>query len=145
MAHNHGRTLHAFLTLAVIVLTGLFAHAGSATFRPYTAYPVDSDLQRGVAVADLNGDGVPDLASAAGNTLTVLLGNGDGTFQPYLAYPLAGQTSRLLVLADVNADGKVDAVVLNPAEYVGSVGVLLGNGDGSFQDHVDYPLPLWPK
>ena len=36
-----------------------------------------------VVIADVNGDGIPDLvtANAIGNSVSVLLGNGNGTFQ----------------------------------------------------------------
>ena len=34
-----------------------------------------------VAVADLDGDTVPDLVTANGDDVSVLLGNGDGSFQ----------------------------------------------------------------
>jgi hypothetical protein len=44
-----------------------------------------------VAVGDFNGDGIPDLvtANSAGNTMSVLLGNGDGTF-PLKSSPAVG-------------------------------------------------------
>ena len=42
-----------------------------------------------VAVADINGDGMPDIVTAnyGGNDVSVLLGNGNGTFQPYYDLP----------------------------------------------------------
>ena len=39
-------------------------------------------------------------------------------------------------MGDFNGDGKPDLVMAN--SEVNSVSLLLGNGDGSFQMHVDY-------
>src|SRR5207247_1298633 len=41
-----------------------------------------------------------------------------------------------VAIADVNGDGKLDIIVSN--QNAGNVSVLLGNGDGTFQGHVDY-------
>ena len=42
-----------------------------------------------MAVADLNGDGRPDLVTtnSDGNSVSVLLGNGDGTFSVQQTFP----------------------------------------------------------
>lgn len=98
-----------------------------------------------LAVADLNGDGIPDLAVANispctgcsnSNTVTILLGNGDGTFQApvYYAGPI-GATS--IAAADLNGDGNVDLVVTgNCVSDNSCLGVLFGNGNGTFQPTV---------
>ncbi len=64
----------------------------------------------------------------------VLLGNKDGTFQtPQTSLVLNKHTGRAYaLLVDINKDGKLD--------LVGSWGVALGNGDGTF--HKAKPLPL---
>src|SRR5262249_53583160 len=86
-----------------------------------------------VAVADVNGDGHPDLVVANydyysnSNDVSVLLGKGDGTFQGPLFYGAGGLPSAVVV-ADVNGDGHPDLVV-----NIGVVSVLLGKGDGTFQ------------
>ena len=41
-----------------------------------------------------------------------------------------------IVAADVNGDGKLDLLVTNTGDD--TVGVLLGNGDGTFQPQVTY-------
>jgi hypothetical protein len=99
-----------------------------------------------VAVADLNGDGKPDLvvSNALTNTVSVLLGNGDGTFQALRQFAVGafqptlagvGNTvpnfGRAVAVADVNRDGIPDIIVTNYAS--GDVSVLLGRGDGTFQ------------
>jgi len=89
-----------------------------------------------LAVADVNGDGRPDLlVTDNGGSVNVLLGNGDGTFQAPVAYNSGGSPARWVALADLNGDGKPDLVVAN---FSNTVGVLLGNGDGTFQSAVTY-------
>jgi hypothetical protein len=85
-----------------------------------------------VAVGDFNGDGKPDLAVAnlSGNTVSILLGNGDGSFQTPAAYRVEGAPIAVAV-GDFNGDGKPDLVVSTSGGD--SVAVLRGQGDGTFQ------------
>jgi hypothetical protein len=87
---------------------------------------------RGVAVADLNGDGRPDLVvtNFKSNTVSVLLGNGDGTFAAAHNFAVGDEPSKGAVLADLNGDGRPDLAVANFGSN--TVSVLLGNGDGTF-------------
>jgi len=73
----------------------------------------------------------------------VLLGNGDGTFQPVVSYSSGGNTALSVAVADVNGDGKSDLLVGNQCDTSsncahGLLGVLLGNGDGTFRPAVTY-------
>jgi hypothetical protein len=85
-----------------------------------------------IAVADFNQDGIVDLAVAnlAGNSVTILLGNGDGTFTATAASPQTGNQPLCLVAGDFNRDGKPDLAVANLADN--NLTILLGNGDGTF-------------
>jgi len=94
-----------------------------------------------VAIADVNGDGRPDLvvANSYKGSVSVLLGNGNGTFQSQRTFA-TGYLTFSVHVADVNGDGRPDIVVANFADTRGvvqnddgNVGVLLGNGDGTFQ------------
>ncbi len=101
----------------------------------------------GIAAGDFDRDGNPDLAVAnrADNTVSVLLGNGNGTFKGHVDYAV-GPNPVFVVVGDVNRDGKPDLIVVNsncfspPCATSGSVSILLGNGDGTFQAHVDYSV-----
>jgi hypothetical protein len=82
-----------------------------------------------------------------------LLGNGDGTFQDPQSYT-AGITPASVAAADINSDGIPDLVVANAGApiadprtigYAGSVQVLLGNGDGTFQAAINYAAGLSPS
>jgi FG-GAP-like repeat/Bacterial Ig-like domain (group 3) len=93
-----------------------------------------------VAIADVNGDGKTDLVVVEGDSMfSVLLGNGDGTFQAPVSYSSGGPSAYSVAIADLNGDGKLDVVFAGDVtgrEVV--VGVLLGNGDGTFQTPVIY-------
>jgi len=97
-----------------------------------------------VVSADFDADGHQDLAVAnqADDTASILLGNGDGTFESHIDYP-TGLGPNDIALGDFNRDGRLDLAVVNggensSGEYANSVSILLGNGDGTFQPHVDY-------
>ena len=90
-----------------------------------------------VAIADLNGDGNPDLvASNSGDAVSVLLSSGGGTFAASVDYP-TGTQPYVVAAADVNGDGKPDLAVAN--QISDTVSVLLNQGDGTFAASVDYP------
>jgi hypothetical protein len=71
-----------------------------------------------------------------GNSISVLLGNGDGTFQSRTDFP-AGPAPDYMTIGDFNGDGNIDVAVAN-ASSNDTVGVLLGNGDGTFQSPKTY-------
>jgi hypothetical protein len=102
-----------------------------------------------VVVADLNGDGKPDLVMATGCSgfgcnggIGVLFGNGDGTFQAARTLGTGFSTMHAVAVADVNGDGKLDILATNSGQCypnIDCVVVLLGNGDGTFQAPMSYP------
>jgi uncharacterized protein (TIGR03437 family) len=113
-----------------------------------TVYLPEITVPTGVSVADLNGDGHPDVvvldggdgSSDLGNVY-ILLNKGDGTLTPAPGggrYAVSAPGS--VAIADVNGDGKPDLVVgLSPSTTTGIVAVLLGNGDGTFQNPTNFP------
>jgi hypothetical protein len=111
---------------------------GNGTFQTAQTYPSGGGSSS-LATADFNGDGKIDLAMAdsVGNSVSVLLGNGDGSFQKPSSFA-TGPGPYFLATADMNGDGKLDLVAADYGLYVTSVSVLLGNGDGTFQNYADY-------
>jgi len=124
-------------------------------FANAVLYDSGGDEASSVAVADINRDGVVDVvlanyssdsANRANGSVAVLLGNGDGTFRPAVTYDSGGYGAASVLIADVNGDGQPDVIVANIAtSYInccngtdGVVGVLLGNGDGTFQTAVTF-------
>lgn len=148
---NHDGNMDMAVTLnnpgQVAVLLG----KGDGTFKPAVPYAVEVGPQD-LAVADVNGDGKPDLivVNECGHadgcrqgTVSILLGNGDGTFQTQQSY-FVGVFPLDVAVGDFNKDGKPDLVLDLPCGTDpncvsnGGVGVLLGNGDGTFQSVATY-------
>jgi hypothetical protein len=119
---------------------------GDGTFAPTQTVVAGSD-PGAVAVADVNGDGKPDLvvASSKGKgtagAVVVLPGRGDGTFGPAQASPV-GKGPVSVAVADLNGDGNPDLVVANLDD--GTVGVLLGMGGGRFGSVVTFAAGTSP-
>jgi hypothetical protein len=133
------------VTLLTLVLFLVDHPAVGATFslQPAKTYPVGTD-PRGIATGDFNADSKTDLVivnygdPAAGNDggVSILFGKGDGTFQAAdNVAPCKNCTG--VVAGDFNGDGKDDLALIRRGDPStndnGEVTLLLGNGDGTFQ------------
>jgi hypothetical protein len=165
MATNSGtilkpRVTYATGTVPYVVATGDFNHDGridvvSANNTANTvslllnlpdaglASRVDFSLAsgsspQGIVVADFNGDGYPDVATAnnAANTTSVLFGDGAGGFQPALAVPLSGGNPYGITAGDWNHDGKADLALVEV--NTSKIDVLLSASDGGFAGPYSY-------
>jgi hypothetical protein len=73
-----------------------------------------------------------------------LLGNGDGTFQSPINIPPPFAVESIGV-GDFNHDGKLDLVEAGTFGSGGNLGILLGNGNGTFRDGASYALGTSPE
>ena len=106
------------------VLSGL----GGGRFANPVTVPTASPAIA-VAVADLEGTGIPDTIILTAGGVTVYRGDGKGGFLPDPFSIGAGLDPTGMTLADINHDGKLDVLVSNA---YGDLLILLGNGDGTF-------------
>jgi hypothetical protein len=133
------------------ILLGL----GDGTFAPPRVISVGAPSFGGVITADLNHDGLPDLAvlgpapNSSGPVIPevrVLLGKGDGTFAPPEVFDLpaddtGGAVSGSLTAADLSGDGFHDLLVVNT--NTNHLDILRNNRDGTFTADAN-PLSLPP-
>lgn len=137
----------------LVSLVGLFLARGLAAQSPEvwfsgTAYQVWNDVEvgdspYGAIVADLNRDGILDLATATCLTdnVTVFLGTGDGSLTAF-SFPSTGTCPRWIAARDLNNDGILDLATANVEDS--AVSILLGNGDGTFRARTDFATGVWP-
>lgn len=119
---------------------------GDGSFEVPSFYSTGTDTDPySVAVADLNGDGKPDLAvtNYATGTVSIMLNSGN----PLALFPShsdvnVGSEPTSVAIADLTGGGKLDFVVSN--FHDNTLSVLLGNGDGTFQKAVMYPTGKGP-
>ena len=106
------------------------AGPGAPSLLALNSVNLNAAVPGGVAVADFDQDGFPDLAitDKSTNQVLILLGIGDGTFQPFTTVS-AGNFPNRIATGDFNDDGIPDLAVTNPS---GTVTVLLGQGGGIF-------------
>ncbi|MGO8818369.1 MAG: beta strand repeat-containing protein [Terriglobia bacterium] len=131
--------------VVVLVNRGDGSFFSSATTPFGTVAEPDVAPTAPLTFGDFRGIGRKDLATVnqTQNTVAVLLNTGNGSFQPHVDYAV-GSEPVAVVTADLNRDGNLDLIVLNGNNNItGSVSILLGNGDGTFRSHVDYPASGW--
>jgi FG-GAP-like repeat/Abnormal spindle-like microcephaly-assoc'd, ASPM-SPD-2-Hydin len=133
-----------FLSITSLVSSPTFARTDESLGQNVGNTPSSPVL------ADFNGDGILDIAmavyDAAGclecqtgsESICVALGVGDGTFHAPNCFVVDSNFASggepaypALQAADMNGDGKIDLVYLDT--IIGTLDVLLGNGDGTFQ------------
>jgi FG-GAP-like repeat/FG-GAP repeat len=128
----------------------VYINRGAGTFRHTTASGGDGPT--GLAVADFNGDGHPDLALAnnsygdQGTTVGVLLGNGDGTFRPEVRYT-AGAGVYGITAADLNGDGRVDLAAARATadDLAYHISLFENTGAGAFTGAGEVTVPGMPS
>jgi hypothetical protein len=130
--------LLTFTTDGFSVMLGL--PGGKTDFGNPTHYAVGSfgDVgQTSTAFADLNGDGIMDIASSGPNGIYLTYGKPDGTFEAPASLPVvSGQVSDA-ALADFNGDGIPDIAATGDT----GLEISIGNGDGTFQPFSAVPGP----
>jgi hypothetical protein len=144
----------AVLMFMLAVLAFTTPGFAQVSFQPSTVS--SPNLPNDVFVADLNGDGKPDVVASQGssNMVSVFLNNGSGLpASPSGTFLTGGVATNAVVVADFNEDGIPDIASANcgnspdpPQTPVpSSVSILFGTGGGNaYQTHVDYPLPACP-
>src|SRR5713101_5635894 len=119
---------------------------GDGTFKPQVTYAT-GNAPWFLCTGDFLGNGNHDLAIAnnTDNNVSILLGNGDGTFQAQQTYPPAANLTgaHSIETYDFNGDGILDLVVANNGSN--NISILLGNGNGSFQNPINFTVGNGPK
>jgi hypothetical protein len=118
----------------------MFSGNGDGTFQ-YVWERTFPGMGNGVSIfaGDFNGDGILDLLTEDQyGDVYLLLGKGDGTFRhpgtAITSFPPS--TCGLVTVNDFNGDGKLDLLMYCPGLEENQIVVLLGNGDGTFQQPV---------
>jgi Flp pilus assembly secretin CpaC len=127
----------------------ILVNQGAGTFLSSAASPISLGTARtsapliapAIASASFTSSGFHDLlvTDPVGNTVQVLLSNGDDTFKQATNSPIAvGQGPSAILTGDFNADGNQDFVVTNFTDNTFSL--FLGNGDGTFKQATGSPF-----
>jgi hypothetical protein len=119
------------------------------TFAAPVVYPLSgASTPQSIVVADVNGDGHPDIVIGGSTVVNVLLQNAasPGTFASAASYAVSNASE--IAIADVNGDGLVDIIVpvgvshpLVNGVYTNNPGVLLqtAGSPGTFSAEQDLP------
>jgi len=138
-----GNTYSNYLSVVLNNADGSFA---APVLLPVTAPTTDSNevafVTTSVRLADFDGDGKTDIlalytnsGTTGSNQMLFWKGLGNGTFAT-LQKSDTGTYFNALSVADVNGDGKLDLLAIKTS--FNQVGILFGNGDGTFGAYTEF-------
>src|SRR5438309_7019487 len=124
MAAGHDSLMSKLLALLAVAGAAM---AQTPNFLAGATYPTGGSSAM-TAVADFNGDGVPDIVTyeSATQSVSILFGSAAGGYQAPVSRGL-GFPASSMIAADFNRDGKADLALTTGA----AVAVLINAGDGS--------------
>jgi len=121
--------LFSLFAFGLAFATADASHAETIEFNGLRAYPVGAN-PKGLSIGDCNGDGAPDLVTAAQNSneVVILQNVGDGTFEfgggrTNVSQPVGA------ACADFNGDGLTDIAA---ASRLGDITFYFQDGTGAF-------------
>jgi hypothetical protein len=133
MPTHHSVAPRVFATCGafLVALAGVLCSARAATDGPFLGQAFPTFYTDGAALADVNGDGHPDVIAARSilDQVAVLPGGAGGIF----GHPQGHATDvdpHAVTAADFNGDGLVDVAALSYLKD--RVSVLIGDGGGGF-------------
>ncbi len=112
----------------------VFLSRGDGSFETGIEHAATDDLT-GTAVGEFNGDSAIDIVSVSSVAVDIFLNDGNGAFTRAPVPLEVPKFTRTIGTADVLRGGGNDLIVANSVD--GTVGVLPGNGDGTFGALVD--------
>jgi len=134
--------MRPFRAVCVFVLCAVPGLASTPQFKPRQDITTGFQYLYGMAVADFNGDGKPDIVATdnSAKNLYVYLNDGTGNFGTPKITPITMSAlgPGRLVVGDFNEDGKQDVIVDTVAGLQADI-LLTGNGDGTFTQQQSLP------
>lgn len=124
----------AAFVFAVALAMCPLSHGAGVAFSGTIYGNTPGSSESGVVSADLNRDGLPDMAIAnpqGGNSVSVFLATAPGVFNQETDYPVATPSPESPVAVDLNGDEALDLVVRHWNSPV--LSILWNNGDGTFR------------
>lgn len=131
------KSLLVFCLLPILTATSL---AATPQYSPRQDIVTGFTILEGMAVADFNGDGRPDIAATDlwAKRVYIYLNDGKGGFgiPKSMDIAMAASGPGAIMAGDFNEDGKQDLIIATISGYQSDL-QLLGNGDGTFTQQPD--------
>lgn len=96
-----------------------------------------------IAIADVTGEGLPDIVLAAANSACVYVNRGGGYFGPQLSWP-AGRGCAGVAAGRINGDGYDDVIVADGADGASTIAYLAGSSSGVPAPPQFFPVGQYP-
>jgi hypothetical protein len=123
------------VTALVTGQTGVFRQTAPRSFADPDVYGLSNLYEDKLAAADLNEDGVVDLAAADGYARVGLLLSGPGGFTPVVYSGTQQAELQDIAIADLDGDGYLDIAV--PVYDLGTLGIMWASGPAAFLPRID--------